>query len=290
MLAGKSVEHVHQNKGRVYSKSGLKGYYNDMTEKVTMDMSLLGSKRLPLVKQSDGNGILFPVAIFQYALGCYDLWLIKNDDIYKDKFLQCADWTLNNMDGYGRWDNFSFIYPNAPYGAMAQGEGASVLLRAYMLTRNDAFLAAAQSAIDFMLKDIKEGGTTSYDNNKVILCEYTNQPVVMNGWIFAWWGLYDYVLLTKDNGQYKNILNKSLNSLVSDLPIFKSTIWSLYDKDRKYTSPFYHNLHIAQMQVMYDLTGIDIFNEYAKCWKRQQQNIFCKFFAFIIKAWQKIIE
>lgn len=83
-----------------------------------------------LANQLDGQYIYFPVAIFQYALRCYDLWLIEKDEVYKNKFIQCTLWTLDKKDEKGRWDNFSHIYKNAPYGAMAQGEGASVLLRA----------------------------------------------------------------------------------------------------------------------------------------------------------------
>ena len=81
---------------------------------------------------------------------------------------------------------------------MAQGEGASVLLRAYTLTGNVSYREAAQKAVDFMLQDIEKGGTTEYADGKLVFREYTNQPVVLNGWIFAWWGLYDYVLGSLD--------------------------------------------------------------------------------------------
>lgn len=291
MLLGNSVEHVQQGIGKVYSKSEVKGYYNDLTEKVTMNQSLLYTEKLPLIKQLDGKYIYFPVAIFQYALGCYDLWLLKHDEVYKDKFMQCAKWTLDKQDGKGRWDNFSHVYPDAPFGAMAQGEGASVLLRAYLLTNDARYSLAAHKAIDFMLQDIRDEGTTEYTvEGKVVLREYTNQSTVLNGWIFAWWGLYDYVIATHDEGRYKQLLDKSLKSLVVLLPMFKNKYWSLYDSDGKMTSPFYHNLHIAQMKAMYDLTGETIFKEYACRWEQQQKNVFCKFWAFIVKAYQKIKE
>ena len=290
MVLGKSLEHVNQNIGRVFCKTELKGYYNDLTEKVTFDRCLLRNNNLPLVKQLDGQSIHFPVAIFQYALGCYDLWLLEKDDIYKTKFLQCVSWTLDMQSTDGMWDNFSHVYPEAPYGAMAQGEAASVLLRAYQLTNCSVYLESAKKAIDFMLRDLKRGGTTEYSGDFIIFREYTNQPVVMNGWIFAWWGLYDYVLVTKDDGQYKDILKKSLDSLIKILPCFKNSYWSLYDLDKKLASPFYHNLHIAQMQAMYELTGEEIFKEYSIRWEKQYNNIFCKTLAFVIKAIQKIRE
>ena len=43
MLVGRSVEHVNQGIGKVYSKNEIKGYYNDLTGKVTMDKSFLNN-------------------------------------------------------------------------------------------------------------------------------------------------------------------------------------------------------------------------------------------------------
>ena len=99
-----------------------------------------------------------------------------------------------------------------------------------------------------------------------------------------------YVLVTNDKGYYQGALMKSVNTLVNILPQFDCAYWSMYDLDGKITSPFYHNLHIAQMKVMYDLTGKEIFKEYANRWQKQQRNVFCKSLAFLIKAIQKIKE
>ena len=74
--------------------------------------------------------------------------------------MQCVSWILDKQEEKGGWDNFSYFYKNAPYGAMAQGEGSSVLLRAYTLTGDVKYRNAAKKAIDFMLQDIKNGGTT----------------------------------------------------------------------------------------------------------------------------------
>ena len=67
MLTGRSVEHVNQSIGKVYNKNEIRGYYNDLTEKVTIDKSFLTNNDLPLIKQLDGQSIHVPVAIFQYA-------------------------------------------------------------------------------------------------------------------------------------------------------------------------------------------------------------------------------
>lgn len=173
---------------------------------------------------------------------------------------------------------------------MARGEGTSLLLRAYTHSGNREYLEAAQKAIDFMLMPVDKGGTTIYNKDDVVFAEYTHLPIVMNGWIFAWWGLYDYVLTTNDTSVYKKALDSSCNSLVSCLSQFKNWYWSKYDLGGMMASPFYHNLHIAQMQAMYELTGEKIFDHYAKRWRKQQKNPFCKSLAFVRKAIQKLAE
>lgn len=290
MLIGKSAWHVNQNVGEYFSSHELCGYYNNMTEKVTIMPQFLDNDDFPQLNLAGGKLVYFPVAIFQYGLGCYDLYLETNEDKYLSKVLQCADWAYRHLDEKGRWNNFFYIYPEHPYGAMAQGEGVSLMLRAYKVTNDNKFLSASKRAIDFMLQPIEAGGTTIYSENDVIFAEYTHLPIVLNGFIFAWWGLYDYVNVINDNGWYKSKLEASLNSLINILPKFRCSFWSKYDFAGKIASPFYHNLHIAQMQAMYVLTKKSVFNEYASIWEKQQHNGVFKAMAFAQKAFQKIIE
>ena len=129
MLRGKSLFHVNQEIGKCFTKTGLTGYYNDLTEKVTKEPDLLGTDKLPLHPTANKELVYFPVAIFQYGFGAYDLYLQNGDERCLDKFMQCAKWALDNQEPSGAWNNFFFSYPQAPYGAMAQGEGASIMLR-----------------------------------------------------------------------------------------------------------------------------------------------------------------
>lgn len=289
MLTGQSVWHVNQDIGKCFSADSIKGYYNNMTEKVTKMPGLLDSEDLPLL-ETDGKKVEMPVAIFQYGLGAYDLYLQSKDEKYKKKFNQTVKWAEDHLDEKGRWNNFFYVYPDNPYGAMAQGEGVSLLLRAFVLTQDEKYLAMAKSAIDFMLKPVSEGGTALYEDNDLKLAEYTHRPIVMNGWIFAWWGLYDYVLATNDTGAYKKELDASCDTLIKCLPQFKNWYWSKYDLGGRMASPFYHNLHVAQMQAMYQLTGHEVFRDYANRWEKQQKNQICKAMAFVKKAIQKIRE
>ena len=290
MITGKSVWHVNQDIGKFFSKNEIRGSYNNRTEKVLKMPELLDSEELPKLNLEGGKYTVFPVAIFQYGLGAYDLFLKTNETRYEKKFMQCVNWAMEYMDKKGRWNNFSHYCPDFPYGAMAQGEGVSLLIRGYKHTGNGGFLEAAQKAIDFMLLPIEKGGTTKYEGGDAYLLEYTFKGMVLNGSIFSWWGLYDFVLATKDNGKYQNMLETTLQTLVRVLPKFRCSYWSMYSLDRLIASPFYHNLHIAQMQAMYELTGEPLFDEYAKRWIGQQKKYIYKALAFVRKVCQKIVE
>jgi len=289
MLSGKSILHVNQSLGLHFKKNSIEGYYNNMTEKVLLAPEFVESSDMPYLKTEKDGIFYFPVGIFQYAFGLLDLYYETKELKYVNKFKQCAEWAVEHQLETGAWDNFSYFYRNNPYGAMAQGEGASLLIRAYTIFKVDKYKSAAKNAIDFMLLDTKKCGCTSYENGMTTLLEYPHRKAVMNGWIFAWWGLYDYVLLTNDDS-YRKVMESSCQSLIKMLPYFKNRYWSIYDLEGRISSPFYHNLHIAQMQAMYLLTGEDIFNEHANCWLKQQKNPLCKGLAFIKKAFQKIIE
>ncbi len=289
MLTGKSVWHVNQDIGKFFSVDSIMGYYNNMTEKVTKMPELLARDVLPFL-EVNGKKVVMPVAIFQYGLGAYDIFLQTQDERYEKKFMQSVVWTLDHQDEQGRWNNFSHYKPDAPYGAMAQGEGASLLIRAYKHTQDEKYLDAARKAIDFMLLPIEEGGTTKYEGENAYLMEYTFKGMVLNGAIFSWWGLYDYVLATGDKGKYFEAKESTLRTIISVLPKFTSSYWSIYSLDGLMASPFYHHLHIAQMQAMYQLTGGSLFSEYAIKWEKNEKNPLCKSLAFIKKAIQKLKE
>jgi len=290
MLQGKSLFHVNQEIGKCFTKTSLTGYYNDLTEKVTREPDLIGTDRLPLHPAPDGSKVYFPVAVFQYGFGAYDLFLQNGDKRYLDKFMQCAQWALDNQEPSGAWNNFFFSYPQAPYGAMAQGEGASIMLRAFKRNGDERYLQAAKRALDFMLTPLSEGGTCVYEEGYPILMEYTHLPAVMNGWIYAWLGLYDYVVATGDNGRYRQMMEQSLKALEDRMPLFTTSYWSKYDLDKRIASPFYHHMHIALMQAMYQLTGHDIFNDYAIRWADDERKRYNRTRAFCAKVWQKIWE
>ena len=287
MLRGKSVYHVKQDAGKIYSKDSLEGYYNNFTEKITLFG--LNDDSVPMTRIDTGEEIFFSISIFQYGLGAYDLYLLNRDSQMRDKFLSCAKWAVDNQENNGAWKTFFFEDPSCPYSAMAQGEAISLLLRAYRETNDNEYFISAKKAKDFMLKPIEVGGTTKYDKDCVYLYEYTYSALVLNGWIFAAWGLWDYYLATNDKETY-DVYFRTVKTIKKSLKEFDNGFWSKYDIDKRIASPFYHDLHIAQLQVMYELTGENIFYEYSEKWKKYNNSFWNPKRAFLIKALQKILE
>lgn len=288
MLSGNSIYHVNQCEGRAFSADTVRGYYNDLTEKVTLGN--LAENELPVTTLDSGKTVLFPIAIFQYGLGAYDLNLLGNDETMLKRVYLCADWAVDNQQPDGGWATFTDEKPEHPYSAMAQGEGTSLLIRAYLVSKNEKYLRSAEKAIDFMLKPIGEGGTAEYSSYGLKLYEFTDEPTVLNGWIFAAWGLWDYCKLFSDNIDCREKLRSTLKTLSDSLESFDNGYWSMYQPKIRITSPFYHRLHIAQLNVLYELTGDISFRKYADIWKKYNKNPINRARAFIKKSVQKILE
>lgn len=235
-----------------------------------------------------GEIIFFPIEIFQYGLGAYDLYLLNNDDFMLKKVKAVAEWAIDNQNDDGSWTTFAYENPKHPFSSMAQGEAISLLIRAYLSFHDERYLKASDKALNFMLLPLDCGGTTKYDGNDIYFYECTEDPLILNGWIFSLWGLIDYCKFNKNNNEIKEVLNKTLISLENMLPEFDMGYWSMYENGTRICSPFYHSLHIAQLKVMYNLTGNFIYRDFAKKFEKYQASGFNRRRAFIKKAIQKI--
>lgn len=292
MIIGKSSFHVKQDIGRYYSKNEIKGYYNDLTNKVT-EKTILDKNGIPINTTITNIETYFPISIFQYGLGLYDLYLETNDVNYINKFINISNWAINNIDSNGMWDCMGKLKDQAhkTQSSMCQSEGISILLRAYKETGEKKYFHYAKKALDFMLEDVINGGTTLYDKENIIFQEYVSEYElsVLNGWIFSLFGLYDFTLVS-DEPRYINVLNKSLETLSSNLEKYDRGYWSNYDMKRTISSPAYHDLHIRQLKLLYEIFGIKNFKIYSEKWEKYQNNKLYKIIAMVVKLKQKIFK
>jgi hypothetical protein len=174
---------------------------------------------------------------------------------------------------------------------MPQGEGASLLIRVWSVTKDDRYIRAAEKALELMLTGISNGGTARQREWGLCLEEDPTgkYPGILNGWVFAVFGLYDGVLAT-GRLDFTEALENTVKSLVSTLTTYDAGFWSFYDLSGHLASPFYYELHIAQLKVLHDLFWEREFADVAERWSEYRKSVFRRSKAFLIKAMQKLRE
>ena len=289
ILNGTSVTAIHQGIGKCYNKTEMKGYYNDLTGKVGCG-TLLDSDGIPVTQIAKNEFVYFPIAVFQYGLGCYDRYLLSGGQDMIQGLIATADWAVSGMRTDGSWDCFSPLRSEKyTVSSMGQGEGASLLFRAYKHTGRQIYLDAAFRAIDFMLLDIQQGGTAVYEEENLFLEEYPQTPrrSVLNGWIFSLFGLFDASLYDSSR---MTLFEKSARTLVAVLNQYDNGYWSLYDLEGRIASPAYHDVHISLLRAMGDLSGFLEFQTVADRFEGYKAAFWGPKRALVMKVIQKLTE
>lgn len=270
---------------------GLGEYYQDFSQKADYS-GPYDADGIPLLDYRGRIGRQYnPIAIAQYALGNYNLYRATGRAERRHKFLKAAGWLLEHLEinkhGIPVWQHhFDWEYLDllkAPwYSALAQGQGLSVLVRAFQETQNNLYLDASREVFQSFLMSVERGGVSYIDEEgNVWFEEYLVTPPshVLNGFIWASWGIYDYHLATGDTSA-KELFDRSARTLASNLWRYDAGFWSLYDLSptmiRMIASPFYHRLHIVQLLILQRLTGLTVFGEYAGRWANFNQRQSCR--------------
>jgi heparosan-N-sulfate-glucuronate 5-epimerase len=262
---------------------GLGEYYMPFLEKARY-VGPYDASSIPLLNYHGSIGLQYnPIAIAQWGLGNFNLYLRSKDEERKRKSLTAADWLVENLrpnaNGVPVWNHdFDWEYRTplkAPwYSALAQGQGISLLVRVGQETGNAGYLEAARRAFISFLKPTHAGGVCFTDEQGDLWFEeYVVSPPthILNGFIWAAWGVYDFFLATKDESS-RRLFDRAVETIRKNLDQYDLGFWSLYEQSGTrlpmVASPFYHQLHIAQLRVMHRLTGDDIFAQTADRWEK----------------------
>jgi heparosan-N-sulfate-glucuronate 5-epimerase len=255
------------------------GYYVDFSaryrENHPFDM-----RGLPLIVR-DGEKHYHPVTISEFALGAYEEYLKSGDTTARRKFLICADWLKDNLKRRGEFDYWEYTFPlptaRVPWvSGLAQGEGVSVLLRAYVATGEYAYLEAASKAIKPIFYDVSVGGSSIVKGSHYVFPqEYPSQPKrenVLNGAIAAYLGVHDYYRVTKD--PYVQATAQTIRTtLRNSLQDFDVGYWSLYSQPPpSLASPHYQIQHVRLLRVLYEISGDGAFLDFAERFERQRRD------------------
>ncbi|OVE74345.1 hypothetical protein BVX94_00615 [bacterium B17] len=241
-----------------------------------------------------------PIAIAQYGLGCFNEYRKESDNKYKEKFLKSSDWLADNLEfnnkGLSVWmHHFDWPYfqllKSPWYSGLAQGQGLALLARAFKETGDVKYKNASDKAFTPLITDVSNGGTRYIDSKTSWwIEEYITDPPthILNGFIWALWGVRDYKNMVTDNEQVAELWDKSINTLKQNIYKFDCGYWSLYDlahvSRENPASTFYHSLHLVQLDIMYRLTGEEVFKSTMDKWKKYEASSICRRRAFINKA------
>jgi heparosan-N-sulfate-glucuronate 5-epimerase len=294
MLAGKSYSHLDQSLSKRFVPGELSGYYNDLSQKVRWN-GPVDAEGLPLMYTRSGEPFYHPTDLFQKALGHWDLWLSgeRQEAGHYEAFLRLASWAQHAQDECGGWRTLPAFqkHYDSPYSCMTQGEGISLLVRAFSVTADNSYLKSARQALGPLLTPVDEEGTLRRVPAGLVLEEYPLRTgnTVLNGWIFGLYGLYDY-LLVEESQEIQEALEANLNALIAHLPQYDTGFWSLYDAWGALASPFYHRLHIAQLRAL-ELAFPEHAKSFAKSratFERQLASRSNRMRAMFLKACQKL--
>jgi hypothetical protein len=222
-----------------------------------------------------------PIAVAQYGLAAYNQFKRGEGNAWLDKSVCIADWLVENLlpnaAGVPVWNHdFDWEYRDtlqAPwYSGLAQGQGISLLVRAYLETGREAYLQAAARGFESLTKTVDEGGVIYVDERgDRWIEEYIVDPPthILNGFLWGVWGVHDYALAS-GSVEAASLWEASVRTLARNLPSYDIGFWSLYEHSgtrlKMVASPFYHSLHIVQLKIMGRLTGEPVFDEYAAKW------------------------
>ena len=170
LLPGKSQLTFWHDRPQVNSGASidqLGEYYMPFLEKAGY-MGPHDADGIPLLNYHGNIGLQYnPIAISQWGLGNFNLFLRSKDEEHKQKALAAADWLVKHLEpnsfGVPVWNHhFDWEYRTplkAPwYSGLAQGQGISLLVRVAQATGRSEYLEAAARAFVSFLTSIEHGG------------------------------------------------------------------------------------------------------------------------------------
>jgi heparosan-N-sulfate-glucuronate 5-epimerase len=270
----RSSSYYHAETPANYDPSDFLAYYIDESGRADYP-GPYDDDNIPMYLQ-DGQPYYFPILTCLCALAHLERYRRNDDENDRQFFLNVNKRLISDQNEEGAW---LIDLPMKKYNlqpgwssAMMQGLGISCLTRAHRLTGNMEYLEQARLAVEPFRKQLHEGGVTSTEDGRVFYEEYTSSPPhhVLNGFIFAMWGLYDLVRLIDDE-EARRLFDLGLETLIAWLPRYDTGYWSLYhigDGIKNPATVHYHRLHIEQLTVMHAITGNKLLLRYRDQWNQ----------------------
>jgi len=277
--------HVREPLGRHFVPGSLGGYYIDLSAKARPYEGPM-HEGIPMRKHIGTDFEVIPTTVTQLALAHFEVYAQSGEDSALREALRWADWLVEQFQPCEPWrPGWRWNIPHKrlrirpPFiSAMTQGQGISALVRAHQHSGEDRYLETAYAALEAFTEPVERGGVAApLGPNACFFEEYPSLPRshVLNGHIFAIWGLYDLAIARQDN-QARALFDQGVAALRAQLGRYDLGFWSRYclypQPLPNVATPAYHELHTAQLRALHRLTGEPQFLARAQRWERQFGN------------------
>jgi heparosan-N-sulfate-glucuronate 5-epimerase len=271
--------------GEQFDARTVRGYYIDMRVKADAPAWSGGDHWLHVVRA-------------QWALGCFERYLAGEGEVWLEAAIERAQELVERQvlegpqaGGFLHRQPLRHTFALDPpwISAMAQGEVASLLVRVFLQTREERYADAARRALLPLSVDTVTGGVRASLDGRSFPEEYPTRPpsFVLNGGIFAMWGLHD-VGVGLDDAAARIAFDQAVDTLAEQIARWDLGYWSRYDLFPhpvvNVASSFYHDLHINQLRAMDRLAPRPQLAETADRWQRYAESSRCRRRAFARKA------
>jgi heparosan-N-sulfate-glucuronate 5-epimerase len=218
------------------------------------------------------------IALAQLGLAAYERFVAGEGEEWLALARHAGDTMVGGQRADGAWVQLfdlahTYDLPAPWISAMAQGEGASLLVRLSIELGEERYAEAARRALEPMAKPVAQGGTAQPLDGRPFPQEYPTSPpsFVLNGAMYAMWGWHDVGLGLGDAGAGA-AFEQAVDALALNLHRWDTGGWSLYDlyphRVRNWSSFAYHELHVSQLRAMHALSPRPELAAVADRWER----------------------
>jgi heparosan-N-sulfate-glucuronate 5-epimerase len=239
---------------------------------------------VPIVGYGYQNGIYIgnqrnALTTAHFALGYYDRYIRNGSAVYKQLFLNNSNWLVNHAVNHGNYSMFEYNFPWPNYNllphwhsALAQSQGIEALIAANKLTGDKKYLDTAKQLLNSFYITVNNGGVTHKMGPSGWWFESFagpggRQPRFLTDMISTVLGIHDFYNHTGSR-EAKYLFDQGVLALRTSLPIYNVAghNYSYSDIFRHINTPDNHELNVALLNQLYDITKDQTFKRYHDLW------------------------
>jgi hypothetical protein len=232
-----------------------------------------------------------PLKVIQASLALHDQLLDEPSPEREEIFRRQLAWVIGEgavllPSGTPVWPQYycaqRYDLGGRWISALTQGQAISLLVRGAAFTGDQRYADWARRAVRGLTSD--ELPIQWRDAaGAVFFEEYPCDPPahVLNGCLFAWLGLWDYVRFSDDEDLRAFCLT-ALEDIRRTVPDYELGDWTRYDLHQTWpTSPSYQEIHAALARALGETTGDRFWSTRADRWRRAAANPWMRSWVFL---------